>query len=643
MTREQFSHLADAAVEEAANHPRRYLWRLVGLALLGFGVVLGSLLLCIGVLVGAGWGVVWVHRQGRLSAGFDARILYLLLPVLWLTYALARSLWVRWPAPTGVRLRRGEAPRLFEQIDEIVRAGQAPRPHHVLLDTIMSAGVTEQPRLGLLGWPRRFLIIGLPLLATLSAEEFRAVLAHEFAHLRGRHGRLANWIYRLRATWAQLLVRLQARPVAGTGLLVAFVAWFAPRFDARSFALARQQEFESDRWAAELAGARNAASALLKLHLAGPQLDDEFWATLGDRAQREALPPERVMPALLGCLRVAIPSASQRRNLLRALALETEGDDTHPSLSERLTALGFRTEIVPASHPTAAEPLLPAELGAALAPAEAAAGPSALEMIFPAATLAELVEKLDAQWRKDALPGWKATHERAREIRARLAELDNQAAAATRGDGSNALSVAGEWETVALRSNLEESTPAGRQRTRVRLEEFLRRHPDHTPASFALGRMELAENDAAGIARLDAVVRADDEAAAAGEFLIYNFLRQQGRFAEAAQRRWNMRRRADALDLANRERSTLTSRDALVAHDLDPAAVAALRAAVAARSDVEQLYVARKHVKHLPHVAFTSSAACGRSAGGSRARRTKIGKQPSSCSASWRCRPSTPS
>ena len=108
----------------------------------------------------------------------------------------------------------------------------------------------ERPRLGPLGWPRRYLILGLPLMATLSPPEFRAVLAHEFAHLRGGHARFGNWIYRLRQTWGQLLAQLEVSPRPGVGLLRAFASWFAPRFNAATYALARRHEFAADRWAA---------------------------------------------------------------------------------------------------------------------------------------------------------------------------------------------------------------------------------------------------------------------------------------------------------------------------------------------------------------------------------------------------------
>ena len=41
----------------------------------------------------------------------------------------------------------------------------------------------QLPRLGIFGWYRNYLIIGMPLMKSLTCEQFKAVLAHEFGHL----------------------------------------------------------------------------------------------------------------------------------------------------------------------------------------------------------------------------------------------------------------------------------------------------------------------------------------------------------------------------------------------------------------------------------------------------------------------------
>lgn len=45
------------------------------------------------------------------------------------------------------------------------------------------------------GMMKNYLIIGLPLMQSLSTEQLTSVLAHEFGHLSKNHARAANWIY----------------------------------------------------------------------------------------------------------------------------------------------------------------------------------------------------------------------------------------------------------------------------------------------------------------------------------------------------------------------------------------------------------------------------------------------------------------
>src|SRR5436190_1858633 len=83
--------------------------------------------------------------------------------------------------------RPREARELTALMDEL-RSAIRCRVDRVLLTADFNASVQQVPRLGLFGWSRRYLLIGLPLLEVLSREELRVVLAHEFAHLSAEHG-----------------------------------------------------------------------------------------------------------------------------------------------------------------------------------------------------------------------------------------------------------------------------------------------------------------------------------------------------------------------------------------------------------------------------------------------------------------------
>ena len=75
----------------------------------------------------------------------------------------------------------------------------------MLLTGDFNAAIVQHPRFGIFGGTRNYLMLGLPLMQSLSPAEFQAVVAHEFGHLWGAHGRFGAWIYRLRTGWARLL------------------------------------------------------------------------------------------------------------------------------------------------------------------------------------------------------------------------------------------------------------------------------------------------------------------------------------------------------------------------------------------------------------------------------------------------------
>lgn len=105
-------------------------------------------------------------------------------------------------------MTRKDAPELFALIDEVRSAIGAPEFHHVLIDGDFNASVTQIPRLSVFGWFSNFLTIGLPLLKTMTPDQFKSVVAHEYGHLAGGYGKLSNWVYRQRRRWSHLLQAL---------------------------------------------------------------------------------------------------------------------------------------------------------------------------------------------------------------------------------------------------------------------------------------------------------------------------------------------------------------------------------------------------------------------------------------------------
>lgn len=95
----------------------------------------------------------------------------------------------------------GQQPRLHELVDSVAADVGEPPPDGIYLDLPVNASVTEHRR-------RRMMLLGLPLLATLDAEELRAVIAHEYGHYTGGDTRFAGWIWRTRVAVLKTVQRL---------------------------------------------------------------------------------------------------------------------------------------------------------------------------------------------------------------------------------------------------------------------------------------------------------------------------------------------------------------------------------------------------------------------------------------------------
>ncbi len=584
MTRVQFFDLAERVSVYAREHPRSYRIRVVLLAVLGYTVIFGMMGVCGAALVLAGLGLAqgWFRQTGDSSGRIVIFCGALLISVAVTLFSMVRSLFVKIPAPAGRRVRPDDAPELFAMIDEIVATSRAPRPHTVLLNWDFNAAVQQRPRFGWLGWTRDFLVLGVPLMAALTPEQFKAVLAHEFGHLRGGHGRFSNWVYRLRIIWDQTLQRLARQRRKVVLLVVKFLRWYTPRFNAYTYALARAQEFEADRWAAQIAGLPATGEALINLWTRGSQMQEQFWQPLNQRACREADVPHGVFASMFTLLR-RVPAREDRRRWLRGmLGRVTDGTDTHPAPVERLASLGLPATLDELdSDAMWSEPVEP----------EADDGLSAATALL-GTRLDEFVGELETSWRVHAAPAWRQRFERTAAVRTRLYALEREQTIAPGGELPEAVA----WERARLENEIAE-TPA---EARAAVERFVVRWPGHAMGQLVLGQLLLRDDDEAGLAHLEEATRLDGRLAASSEEALAAYLRRSGQGEEAAARRRLAVSHGDVLDAARLERQRVTPRDRFLPHALDEASLFALREQLARHPRIVKVWLARKAVVHHP-------------------------------------------
>lgn len=396
-TREARRRLVERLEHEARIDPGRYHLKLGLLAALGYAVLGLSLLLTLGVAV----FLVLYLLIVRPPVEPNIAVPILLLGTVGIV--VLRALWVRFGVPEGHLLQAGEAPALQAEVERIRSAVGADPLHGILINAELNAAAAYVPHGFGLWRQRHYLILGLPLLQLLEPRELAAVIAHEFGHFHGGHGRFAAWIYRLRSSWYRLMQGMAGSGMGGGQLFWLFFRWYAPYFDTYSLVLARRHEYAADEVAAAIAGADPAAAALVRIELASDWLQRGFWPEIRNSAHAQAYPPTQVQGQLSAALSAQPPAPDALPQWL--LEQQADPDDTHPTMAKRLTALGVGTHF----------------------PLQARAAASAADALLGEPLVQTLEQRFSREWAQAMREDWAQRHQQHERERARLAALEASA------------------------------------------------------------------------------------------------------------------------------------------------------------------------------------------------------------------------
>jgi Zn-dependent protease with chaperone function len=575
MTQTEFDALVARLEKTARSDPKGYRMRVFLLAILGYAYIALIVGLVIGAVIGLIWLVARTHSGGVL-------LLKLIIPLGSLVVIAGRAMWVRLDPPVGRQLARSEAPLLFEDAERIARALKAPVPDVILVTSELNASVSQVPRLGIFGWRKNYLVIGLQLISALHPDYFVAVLAHEFAHLSRAHGHFSGWIYRLRRTWSQLVEMLERDQHIGTVIFSRFFNWYAPYFSAYSFVLARAYEYEADQLAATVAGHRDMTGALIVLAVKHRELDEQYWSGLWREAAKQPTAPTTAISDSLACV-AARPDAERYGFWAFASLQERTGTtDTHPSLNERASALLAAEPVVPDEEPWIRilrlafdRPTPPEDPPVRAAPR------------YLGALTATLAAEMDSDWRKAADAPWRERHAYCQRSAQQLEELDRRA-------DTGPLPLDDAWMRSVLTEEFRSSEAA-----EPLYRELLERAPNHVGARFALGSIMLHRCDAEGVGEVERAMSMDASLLAPGAQLVTSYLTLTGRQDEAATYRARMLDRQQEIAEANQERNFIGPRTEFEASTLPPEVVAGLVAQLATHEDVTQAWLVRQVVSRM--------------------------------------------
>ncbi|WP_146400584.1 M48 family metallopeptidase [Planctomycetes bacterium CA13] len=240
-----------------------------------------------------GWGLfTWMGSEptGKLPnpfivfglIGLGLLLLAAWVPIFSMVFAVIATLFSgNRKSPETRTLTREEQPTMYEFVDQICKKLGAPAPSRIDLNCEFNASASFES--GLLSFQNNDLVLtlGVPLIATQTADQLASVIAHEFGHFCQDTGmrvqyvlcNLNGWFMQSaihKAYRDEVVAYAVSNSEAGSsvfGLLWAITYvigyigrymmwWFAYAGHAISGNLSREMEFDADRYAIHLAGSK---------------------------------------------------------------------------------------------------------------------------------------------------------------------------------------------------------------------------------------------------------------------------------------------------------------------------------------------------------------------------------------------------
>lgn len=263
---------------------------------------------------------------------------------------------MRFTPPPGRLLAEREAPLLFRLLAQLRQAYGNPPIHRIMLDGGDDVRVIKTPRSGFPILCTTTLVVGLPLLHTVSPRHLRVLLARRIGQLSGRYNLVTGALFHLKGIWQQYRDQRHSQSLPSR-LVGHFFSLYAPIYNTAALGIIRTEELNADRYALDVINGQEIAEAI-SFHAAGRDfLSSRYWPTImrmtaRTRGKPDYLPYEHLTTVARKALTTAALATATRR-----LFLENDFRGDNPPLGNRLDNLGYSGPVPLQELKVAAAPL----------------------------------------------------------------------------------------------------------------------------------------------------------------------------------------------------------------------------------------------------------------------------------------------
>jgi Zn-dependent protease with chaperone function len=314
--------------------PRFYLGCVVLLALSGYAyVLLFPLLVPIGLL-----NIYEIFALGDI-ANWQAALTWsaVVLVAALVSYRITQ---IKPKTPVGLTLPEDKAPELFKLVQQHHAYFKRPEIHRIVITANYELDIIKTPMWALPVWSTNTMVIGLPVLQSLSKEQFECVIARRIGQFSKRYNTLTNWLYQLRAIWQQYRVIYRKQNGFGFQPLKWYFAVYAPLYKMVSLHAARLDELNADTYAMELYNHEVVLEMITADALCRWYLQNQFWPAVYKIAsvEKKSLPaPHAKMASAVQ----TIKNGDKLDSLIDKVYKEKpRPGDAIPSLKDRVKNIG---------------------------------------------------------------------------------------------------------------------------------------------------------------------------------------------------------------------------------------------------------------------------------------------------------------
>ncbi|MBN4079316.1 hypothetical protein JYT26_01620 [Beggiatoa alba] len=266
---------------------------------------------------------------------------------------------LHFPRTQGLKLSRQQVPELFELVAGVGKFTLQPAVRNIVLTGQYELRIEQTPRFGFPFCSNNTLVLGLPMLQTLSEEQFRCELMHRLSQYASGRFRPSHWVFRTRLLWRRYLDALTKNKRFGDFPIRWFFAVYTPLFELLTLPAVRADELAGDSTVLEWVNDRDYFDALMSSTFASLFLEGHYWRQVYQTAlknSKSALTPFADLEHISGHLN----SKEFRRKWLQgAFAADQNYSKAMPTLRTRMENIGqSKLRVGPIIENTAAQILL---------------------------------------------------------------------------------------------------------------------------------------------------------------------------------------------------------------------------------------------------------------------------------------------